>query len=76
MKVAEGNTIVERKGKELNLYIFHANYDPIYHEEETELTTIKMPASNESHAWDRLARLLGSEDKIHNFRLDEFYPYE
>lgn len=76
MKVANRNEIIELTGKELTLYIFHANYDPIYNEDESELTTIKIPAANESHAWDRLAWLLGSKDKICHFRLDDFYPYE
>ncbi len=76
MKVAEGNKIIERTGKALTLYVFHANYDPIYKQEESELTTIEMPAPNEEYAWDRLAWLLGSKDKVKHFRLDDYYPYE
>ena len=76
MQVSEGNKIVEYSRNKLTLYVFHANYDPIYNQDEPELTTIKMPAPNETYAWDRLAWLLGSKDKVKNFRLDDFYPYE
>lgn len=76
MKVAEGDKIVEYMGKHLTLYVFHANYNPIYNQEETELTTIEMPALNEAHAWDRLAWLLGSKGKAELFRLDDWYPYD
>lgn len=75
MIVAEGNKNVTYTDKELKLYTFNANFNPIYNIEETELTTIKIPAPNEKYAWDRLGWLLGSMSKAERFRLDDVEPY-
>lgn len=76
MLVAKDNRMVTMTGKELKLFTFRANFNPIYGVEEPELTTIQMPAVDEKHAWDRLGFLLGSQSKINWFRLDEVQDYE
>lgn len=75
MIVAEGGKMVEYKDHQLKLYTFNANLNPIYNISETELTTVKIPAPNEEHAWNRLEWLLGSKSKVNNFRIDDIEPY-
>lgn len=69
-----GGNLVKVQYK-LTEYVFGANYDPLNGREEQELTTIKIPAPNETIAWDRLIKLVG-DDNANHFRLDDFYPYE
>ena len=76
MLVPENGKMVEyNDAEDLNLYTFHANLNPIYNIEEAVLTTIKIPAPNTEHAWDRLAWLLGSPGKAERFRLDNIERY-
>lgn len=75
MIVPESGKNVEYHEDQLQLYTFHANLNPIFNCEEAELTTIKLAAPNEKHAWDRLRWLLGSESKAEKFRLDEVEKY-
>lgn len=64
---AEGNRMIEVSSKDLKLYTFGANLNPIYNIKEPELTEIKIPATDYQHALDRLEALVGRS------RVPEFF---
>lgn len=75
MIVAIGNEMKEYTDDQLTLYTFSINMNPIYNIDESELTTIQMPAVSKEHAWQRLAGLVGSQSKAEKFALIDEKPY-
>ena len=63
MKVSRENKIYEEEAK--ICVTFAINWNPTYHCEETEVTEIRMPAVNESHAWKRIHDLIGTTPEIY-----------
>jgi len=50
----------KRERKMKNLYVFGMNYNPVEKTEEMELTEIKIPATTEEEAIERLKALVGA----------------
>ena len=74
LKLIDGS-VVEYEGEKFT-YTFHGNYDPTFDIAEDELMTIKLVASSESHAWDKLTKLIGADAvSIGQFRLDDTENY-
>lgn len=74
LKLVDGN-VVEYDGQKFT-YTFHGNYDPTFDIAEKEQMTIKLVASSESYAWDKLTSLIGADAiSIGQFRLANVENY-
>lgn len=71
-----GNTNRNYTGKELKEYTFHANFNPIYGNEEAEIITVKIPAPDMKSAWMALISLVCSKTRAKSFRLDDIRDYD
>ena len=72
---AEGNRMIEVSSKDLTLYTFVANFNPIYGCDEPEATTILIAGTDIENAKDRLTWLVGGKGRANKFSLVDCRPY-
>ena len=57
-------------------FIFGANFDPLSNRKTSEQIVVKMPATTEKEAWDKLEWMVGGLGRIGFFYMIDVEPYD